>query len=225
MRSIEILLCTADEALAAVVEGLLTLWATEFCARMSLTRSAELTMGTWDLVFFDADSVFGEVSPELAQRTVLLTASQETALSWYCKHPVGLVPLPPTAAAVRRVMNQAFLLWRHGLCWLDIPRLRGCPEIPLCRIRYAESDGRGVKLHYVGGEARLSIPISRLAELLPAPPFYRCQHGFLVYMGAARDLVGGELVLTDTRERVPVSRALRKQTRELLDQWESSRAE
>lgn len=67
---------------------------------------------------------------------------------------------------------------------------------------------------------RASVPLGKLWEELPSPPFLRCQRGFLVHLDAVAEMSGGSLSLTCDRRAVPVSRKQLREIQDSLAQWQ-----
>ncbi len=86
-------------------------------------------------------------------------------------------------------------------------------------VRYVEAHGDYVRLHTGSGVHLVRMPISRLEEYWSEAGFVRTHRGFLVSLGAVRELrsdsAGGLLAHTDLGD-VPVSRRHARQLRERL---------
>ena len=72
---------------------------------------------------------------------------------------------------------------------------------------------------------RASYPLGKLGDALPSPPFFRCQRGFLVHLGAVEAMSGGALVLKDDHRTIPVSRQQIKEIQQALHQWQAARGD
>ncbi|PRX48753.1 LytTR family two component transcriptional regulator [Prauserella shujinwangii] len=86
-------------------------------------------------------------------------------------------------------------------------------------VRFAEAHGDYVRLHTGSGVHLVRMPISRLEEYWESAGFVRTHRGYLVALGAVRELrsdsVGGLLAHTDLGD-VPVSRRHARELRERL---------
>ncbi|MDA0567752.1 LytTR family DNA-binding domain-containing protein [Streptomonospora sp. S1-112] len=86
-------------------------------------------------------------------------------------------------------------------------------------VAYVEASGDYVRLHTPGGDHLVRMPISRLEEYWAEAGFVRVHRGFMVALGAVRELrsdaVGGLLAHTDLGD-VPVSRRHARELRARL---------
>jgi DNA-binding LytR/AlgR family response regulator len=86
-------------------------------------------------------------------------------------------------------------------------------------VQFVEAHGDHVRLHTRDGVHVVRMPISRLEEYWSESGFARVHRGFLVALGAVRELrsdsVGGVLAHTDLGD-VPVSRRHARELREQL---------
>ncbi|WP_020670985.1 LytR/AlgR family response regulator transcription factor [Amycolatopsis nigrescens] len=86
-------------------------------------------------------------------------------------------------------------------------------------VQFVEAHGDYVRLHTPGGVHLVRMPISRLEEYWEGTGFSRVHRGFLVAVGAVRELrsdsAGGLLAHTDLGD-VPVSRRHARELRERL---------
>ncbi|ASR35040.1 DNA-binding response regulator [Prauserella marina] len=86
-------------------------------------------------------------------------------------------------------------------------------------VRFVEAHGDYVRLHAASGVHLVRMPISRLEEYWESAGFVRTHRGFLVALGAVRELrsdsAGGLLAHTDIGD-VPVSRRHARELRERL---------
>ena len=46
---------------------------------------------------------------------------------------------------------------------------------------------------------QVNCSLSALEQMLPHPPFLRCQKSFVVHLAAVRELAGGKLIMCDGR--------------------------
>lgn len=150
---------------------------------------------------------------------ILVTDDPVMAIQSYCCHPTGLLQRRCAYPALKAAMNQCFSAWRQGLQWLDLPAQRERIHLPVSQVWYAEAEGRNSILSGPWGSMRASIALGKLEEVLPSPPFVRCQKGFLIHLGAVEKLVGGELIMSGDRRAVAVGRQQMGKVRRLLKQW------
>ena len=180
------------------------------------------------ILFLDADSVDHTQMADLVQAPqialIIVSADHQLAIQAYRWHPVTFLPPSAGFQAVRRAMDLCFPFWRQGLQWLDLPFHRDRIRLPLCQLYCAEADGRETILYCTGGQMRASFPLGKLWELLPSPPFLRCQRGFLVHLGAVAEMTGGNLILRYDSRVIPVSRKQIKEIQESLSQLEFTKA-
>ena len=91
------------------------------------------------------------------------------------------------------------------MIWLDLLYHREPVRMSLCQVQYVEAQGRNTILHCDGGAIEVNKPLGQVAELLPQPPFLRCQKSFLVRLSAVARVQSGTLVMTAGRE-IPICR-------------------
>lgn len=106
------------------------------------------------------------------------------------------------------------------MIWLDLLYQRERVRVPLCQVQYVEAQGRNTLLQCAGGMIEVNKPLGQLAQLLPQPPFLRCQKSFLVRMSAVAQIQNGMLVMSGGQE-IPVSRKQVQEVRQKVELWKS----
>ena len=117
-------------------------------------------------------------------------------------------------------LDRCFPVWSPGMIWLDLLYQRERVRVPLCQVQYVEAQGRNTRLQCAGGMIEVNKPLGQLAELLPQPPFLRCQKSFLVRMSAVAQIQSGMLVMSGGQE-IPVSRKQVQEVRQKVELWKS----
>ena len=205
-------------------------WAQETCVELSLQHQAPFSSGmpAGGILFLDVDGLEESRLEQLDQlqntALVVVSADKRTAIRAYRWHPAAFLEPNAGYRAVRQAMDCCFPFWRQGLKWLDLPFRRDRVRIPLCQLRYAEADGRRTILHCASGQMRANYPLGKLCEQLPSPPFLRCQRGFLIHLGAVRQMAGGTLILEGGHQSVSVSRRQVKAIQQALLSWKALRS-
>lgn len=221
--TVQLLLCTRNEELAGRLRRLLEHWAQENCVRAAVTVSPALPGAAPDLLFLDGDTAEA-LPPErpaaLGRAGVVVVSRGAGRAIAACRwHASAYLPPRPTRRELQRAMDGCFAAWRGGLQWLDLPARRDRVRLPLCQLRYAEACGREVSLFCTGGCIQASVPLKKLEEQLPSPPFFRCQKGFLVHLAAVGSLGGGVLTMAEDGRQITVSRQQIGPLREALARW------
>ncbi len=223
------LIWTRNPALRDHLFHMLSIWAEEVCVELSLTCqepfSGETEPGS--ILFLDGD---GLDEPQPAQlelirnmALVVVSADKQTAIRAFRWHPAAFLTPHSGYQAIQQAMDQCFSFWQKGLKWLDLPFRRDRVRVPLCQLCCVEADGRETILYCTGGQMRASYPLGRLWGALPSPPFFRCQRGFLVHLGAVERMAGGALILKADHRAIPVSRQQIKTIQQALLQWQAIR--
>ena len=206
---------------------ILTCWAQGACVTLRQSHWSCLPE-EWaafsGILFLDADSVDHAQLPPLVHARqialIVVSADRQLAVQSYRWHPVAFLSPSAGFQSVHRAMDLCFPFWRQGLQWLDLPFHRDRIRLPLCQLYCAEADGRETILYCTGGQMRASVPLGKLWEELPSPPFLRCQRGFLVHLDAVAEMSRGSLSLTCDRRAVPVSRKQLREIQDSLAQWQ-----
>lgn len=217
-------ICTLDEALYQRLSRLAALWGEEKCVRLDVYQAQEGGSEDTDL-FFSAPGGAG-IERWAAQRQaagrpsalVALVENSRQAIASYRCHPNALLQLDTDLAGLSAALDRCFSVWSRGMIWLDLLYHREPVRTPLCQVQYVEAQGRNTILHCDGGAIEVNKPLGRVAELLPQPPFLRCQKSFLVRLSAVARVQSGTLVMTDGRE-IPISRKQVPAVRKLVEGW------
>ncbi|MBV2365397.1 LytR/AlgR family response regulator transcription factor [Streptomonospora nanhaiensis] len=172
---------------------------------------------------------------------VFVTAYEDHALTAYGLGAIDYLLKPVRADRLATALKKAARLAAAGPPepagaegGAAVPRRRRAPET-MAAIRvetagrtryvrrgdvaYVEASGDYVRLHTAGGVHLVRMPISRLEEYWAEAGFARVHRGFMVALGAVRELrsdaVGGLLAHTDLGD-VPVSRRHARELRARL---------
>lgn len=223
-NAVQIGIYTADGVLFQRLAGCLALWGREVCVELSVSSVEDgvPALGT-ELLIFEADGDGKKIAGWAADqrrmgRTVALIALTEDsrrAIASYLCHPNAFLSRRAGYGKLAEAMDRCFAVWQKGIRWLELPSRREWVRVPLCQIQYAEAQGRSTLLHCAGGVIAVSCALGQVAEQLPQPPFYRCQRSFLVHLGAAVRLQGGELLMSDGQV-ISVGRSRLQELREHL---------
>ena len=217
-----LLLCTRSQPLADRLGALVRHWAADSCVDIALTVAGALPAEAPDLLFLDGELLSperGERPEALAETALVVLSGRSDQAVWACRwHAAAFLSAEPAAEELRRAMDGCFPAWRGGLQWLDLPARRERVRLPLCQLRYAEARGRETDLFCTGGCIQVSVPLKKLEEELPSPPFFRCQKGFLVHLSAVENFSGGQLTMGGG-ETISVSRQQAAPLRRALARW------
>lgn len=153
---------------------------------------------------------------------VIAAANDAQAIESYRHHPEAFLRVDFSYAEFCEAMGRCYPFWRQHLTWLKLSFHREPVHVPLCQLNYAEADGRETVLYCADAVLRASTPLGKVAELLPAPLFQRCQKSFLVNVGAIREVSGGCVIMTDGRS-IPMSRARGQELTKTVAAWNAAR--
>lgn len=223
------LVWTRNQSLRDHLFQMLSSWVEEACVDLSLQHREPFAGGadSGGILFLDTEGLENLHPEDLEQcqhtALVVVSADKQTAIQAFRWHPAAFLKPSAGYRAVRQAMDQCFPFWRHGLRWLDLPFRRDRVRIPLCQLRCVEAEGRESVLYCAGGQMRASYPLGKLEDALPSPPFFRCQRGFLVHLGAVEAMSGGTLILRGDHRPIPVSRQQIKDIQQALLQWQAAR--
>lgn len=227
-------LCTADAGLAAQLGAQLHRWAEEICLELELVDMPGVpTKADEYAVLLVDDDGAGERAHDALQQLradgfagglVLLTGDDRFAIDGYQCHPDAVVRKPLSADGLRRAVERCFAYWSQGLQWIDLPLQHRRLRVPLYRLYYAEAAGRNTILYRAGEKMQVNCSLSALEQMLPHPPFLRCQKSFVVHLAAVRELAGGKLIMCDGRA-ISVARGLLRQVQTELAVYRQSNEE
>lgn len=223
-RPARIVLCTQDDALALRLTAMLGRWAAAHCVETAVQQSGSLPAQGPELLFIDADTIpgGGPRRPDALAGTGLVVVSRRSrqAISAYRWHAAAFLAPDTSRQELGRAMDQCFSAWRCGLQWLDLPARRERVRLPLCQVAYAEAAGRESILRLTnGGSVQVSVPIKKLEEDLPGPPFFRCQKAFIVHLSEVGSFAGGRLNMAVDGRSISVSRQQASLLRQALKEW------
>ena len=231
MEESKIILCSGDGAFHERIERCLALWQESYCVRCvpARIRWDEFPFETHSAICFldlsDApvdDGAELESFSQQAGAVVAVFSNETQAIQAYRWHPAASLRFDFGYAEFCDAMDQCFSFWRQGMQWLELPFHRELLRLPLCRLRYAEANGRETLLYGAEGVMRASISLGKTAEELPSPPFLRCQKSFVVHTGAIRELSGGNVVMSDGRE-IPMARERVRELTNAVLAWNAAR--
>ncbi len=232
-KEVQIAVCMQEQD-AIRVQELLHIWAEEICVSIKVEiMEFALLLENVDLYSMLLIDSCGMSAAELVDLQslrekkpscglILLVDDDRTAIDVYPCHPNALVPKPVTYSGLDAAMERCFLYWQRGQSWLDLPLQHKRVRIPLYQLYYAEAAGRNTILYRAGGELQVNCSLSALEEQLPHPPFLRCQKSFLIHLGAIEKVIGGELVMCNSRV-VPVARTRIRQVNQELAHYRQMR--
>lgn len=222
---VQMVLCTQDPALGSSFSAAVAHWAAEQCVAAELHQAAALPGAGPDVLFLDVDSagLRGPERPKALARTALIaiSACPGRAIEAHRWHAAAF--LPPNAAPeqLRRAMDSCFAAWRGGLQWLDLSTRRDRVHLPLCQLRYAEARGRESSLYCAGGfTIQVGVPIKKLEQTLPSPPFFRCQKAFVIHLSGVAGFAAGQLTMKEDGRQISVSRQRIAPLRQALRRWQ-----
>lgn len=230
-----IIVSTRSAPLRKRLKALIALWAEAYCVQCAVKawdwRTAELPREDAQAILFldlrDLSAAAAEERRYVAQLprgcTLIVIAMDETqAIRAYRWHPAARLDPDLDYPVLCAAMDQCFSVWRQYLRWLDLPFQWERVRVPLCQLQYAEARGRESVLRCAGGEMRASVALGAVEQQLPSPPFFRCQKGFLIHLGAVEQFDGGTLTMTD-RQTITVGRKQARELQTLLEQWQTAR--
>lgn len=225
-RRIRLGICTPDGAARRRLEQLAQLWGQEMCVRLDIYASQAESPGDADLLFFEAGEGEAAVEQWAAGRRmaghfpalIALAENSRQAIASYRCHPNALLQREMDYAGLAAALDRCFPMWSPGMIWLDLLYQRERVRVPLCQVQYVEAQGRNTLLQCAGGMIEVNKPLGQLAQLLPQPPFLRCQKSFLVRLSAVAQIQNGMLVLSGGQE-IPVSRKQMQEVRQKVELW------
>ena len=217
---------TSDGALYRRLTQLAELWSQEMCVRLEVSDGRT---DDWDMLIFETGESDASVEQRAAYRRltrastalIALAENSRQAIASYRSHPDALLQRNADFAKLSAALNRCFPAWSRGMQWLELPYQRELVRVPVCRIQYVEAQGRNTCLQCAGGgRVDVSRPMGQVAELLPQPPFLRCQKSFVVRISAVKRVQNGILTLSNGQE-ISVSRKQLPEVRQKIELWNS----
>jgi len=220
--------CTPDGAVCQRLIRLAELWGQEMCIRLDACQAPDGGLGEADLLLFEAGEREAAVEQWAAGRRmaghlpalIALVGNSRQAIASYRCHPNALLQRETDYAGLAAALDRCFPAWSPGMIWLDLLYQRERVRVPLCQVQYVEAQGRNTLLQCAGGMIEVNKPIGQLAELMPQPPFLRCQKSFLVRMSAVAQIQNGMLVMSGGQE-ISVSRKQIQEVRQKVELWKN----
>ena len=170
-----------------------------------------------DILLWDADT---SPPPDNAPAALIVVSDDESkAIAAYQRHPAALLPSRFRAPDFRSAMERCFPAWRGGLRWLDLSGCREPSKLPLGGIQYVEASGRESAVRCDNAALTVPAPMGKLAQQLPAPPFFRCQRSFIVNLSAVRSVSDDAVITVKDGSAIPISRKRVDAFREALARW------
>lgn len=227
-KRIRLGICTPDGPVYRRLGQLAELWGQEMCIRLDIYPAQADSPGDADLLFFEAGEGEAAVDQWAAGRRaashfpalIALVENSRQAIASYRCHPNALLQRETDYAGLAAALDRCFPVWSPGMIWLDLLYQRERVRVPLCQVQYVEAQGRNTRLQCAGGMIEVNKPLGQLAELLPQPPFLRCQKSLLVRMSAVAQIQSGMLVMSGGQE-IPVSRKQVQEVRQKVELWKS----
>lgn len=227
-KRIRLGICTPDGAAGQRLNRLAELWGQEMCIQLEVYQARNDSMGEADILLFEAGEQESAVEQWAASRHMaghfpaliaLVENSRQAIVSYRC-HPNALLPRETDYAGLAAALDRCFSVWSRGMTWLDLLYQREHVRVPLCQVQFVEAQGRNSRLQCAGGVIEVNKPLGQLAELLPQPPFLKCQKSFLVRMSAVAQIQSGMLVMYGGQE-ISVSRKQMQEVRKTVELWKS----
>lgn len=227
-KRIRLGICTQDDAVCRRLIQLAELWGQEMCIQLDVYQVQDDSLGEADLLLFETGDCEPTVEQWAAGRRmaghfpalIALVENSRQAIASYRCHPNALLQRETDYAGLAAALDRCFSVWSQGLIWLDLLYQREHVRVPLCQVQYVEAQGRNTLLQCTGGMIEVNKPLGQLAELLPQPPFLRCQKSFLVRLSAVAQIQNGMLVMSSGQE-IPVSRKQMQEVRKQVEWWNS----
>ncbi|MCI9156667.1 MAG: LytTR family transcriptional regulator [Lawsonibacter sp.] len=224
---IQLGICVSNDTLYQRLAHLTALWAQEMCVRLEIHPVPQSSSPDgMDIFMFEPDSHTAAVEQWADRRRMIkqpaaliaLVGNSRQAIASYRCHPTALLQQSPNYVQLSAALNQCQPAWSQGVIWLNLFYQREPVRIPLYQIQYLEAQGRNTRLQCTSGLFDVNKPLGQIAELLPQPPFLRCQKSFLVHLSAVSRVQNGMLTMSNGRE-IPISRKQVRETQQKVDQW------
>lgn len=150
---------------------------------------------------------------------ILVSSNRDFALMGYEVKAVRFLAKP-----VERERLREALLYVHSQRIqrqeIVVRTAGGLRKLPVNRLRYAETRGRGSRLFLNGETVDTPSPIGDLEEELRSIGFFRCHQSFLIKLGAV-ELIRRYEVTLQGGDRIPVSKSRYNETRLALLRYAS----
>jgi len=181
----------------------------------------DLSGGFFDLYFLDIymPGMSGiDVARKIREmdrdcKLIFITTSADHAMDGYGVQASGYVVKPFDKDRMDKALYTCNELFERAARMIRVPvGKEGHVDVPLTKIRYAETSGRGSRLHLVGSTMETRLKLEEVRELLGGDPFLRCHGSFIVNMNYI-DEVMAEDFLMEGGGRVPIRKNGRKKIR------------
>lgn len=224
-EAVRVRLCTASDALAERLEGMLLRWAQRECIVLSAERSDRFPLPTDDsaqLLILDLDSV---ELPEVARPEhigigmIVISGDAGRVLRSYRWHPAAFLKPDFDPRGMADALRACEKHWRCGRLCLESPARRRPFRLPLGTVRYVEAEAHYCVFNQGRRSVRLRFSIDELEALLPLPPFVRCHRSYLVRLDAVERMSYTAAALRGG-ESLPLGRKYVKALRASLEAWQ-----
>ena len=197
-----------------------------YLGQVSAFRTGEelldsLSPGSFDLYFLDIylPGMSGiDVAREIRKmdrdcKFILITISTDHAMDGYSVNASGYVVKPIDKDRMDKTLYACNELFERAARLIRVPVGKdGYVDVPLTKIRYAETCGRGSLLHLVGSSIETRFKFDEVRELLSNTPFLRCHGSFIVNMNYVDEITAGDFLM-DGGGLVPIRKNGRKEIR------------
>lgn len=224
--SVQLGICVSDGALSHRLTRLAALWGQEMCVWLEARPIQTDSLDKTDILLFEPGCQASAVEQwanrrRMAEQPAALIALAENslqAIASYRRHPTALLQRNANYAQLSAALNQCLPAWSRGMIWLDLLYQQEPVRVPLYQIQYVEAQGRNTRLQCTGGMFEVKKPLGQIAQLLPQPPFLRCQKSFLVHLSAVARVQSGMLIMTGGRQ-IPISRKQLREVHQKVERW------
>ena len=224
-ETVRAVICTASDAMAERLRGMLLRWAGGACVVLTVERTDSLaapeSRGA-DLLLLDMDSVeLPERSRTEKEKAGLIVISRDAGrvIHSYRWHPASFLKPDFDTVKLAEALGACARHWEKGRLCLESPYRRRTFRLPLGRVRYVEAEAHYCLFNQGRQTLRIRYSINELEPLLPQPPFVRCHRSYLVHLDAVEGMTYTTLTLRGG-VRLPLGRTYVKPLREALLAWQ-----
>jgi len=146
-------------------------------------------------------------------KLIFITISQDHAMDGFGVQASGYVVKPFDNEKMDKTLYACNELFQRAAHLIRVPvGYDGYVDVPLPKIRYAESSGRGSLLHLVGTTLETRLTFEEVRELLSDTPFLRCHGSYVVNMNYVDEVMAEDFMM-ESGGRVPIRKNGRKEIR------------